>query len=95
MQTEDSFTEVTFYYINGQTEAFELFITPEDFGAQLPPLLNQPWLTLHLFDRTVLICTAKIMKVEIKPDTPQIQGEAVFPEAQRVSALTHGVKSYS
>lgn len=94
MQTEDNFTEVTFYYTNGQTEAFEISLTPEDFGAQLPELLKQPWLTLHLFDRTVLICTAKIMKIEVKPDNPQIQGQAVFLEAQRVTALTHGVKSY-
>ncbi|MGB5963054.1 MAG: hypothetical protein WBG73_20625 [Coleofasciculaceae cyanobacterium] len=93
MQTEDNFTQVTFYYIDGQSEAYELSITPEDFAAQLPNLLNQPWLTMHLFDRTILICTAKIMKVEIKPDNPQIQGEAVFLEAQRVTALTHGVKS--
>lgn len=94
MPTENNFTEVTFYYINGQTEAFEISLTPEDFGAQLPALLNQPWLTMHLFDRTVLICTAKIMKVEVKPDNLQIQGEGVFLEAQRVTALTHGVKSY-
>ena len=92
MPTEDSFTEVTFHYINGATEAFELAIAPEDFGQQLPDLLNLPWLTMHLFDRTVLICTAKIMKVEVKPDITQIQGQGVFPEAQRVTALTHGAK---
>ena len=85
---------MTFYYTNGQTEAFEISLTPEDFAAQLPDLLNQPWLTLHLFDRTVLICTAKIMKIEVKPDNPQIKGQGVYLEAQRVTALTHGVKSY-
>ncbi|MEO8892251.1 MAG: hypothetical protein ABI417_12065 [Coleofasciculaceae cyanobacterium] len=93
MQTEDNLTQVTFYYLNGQSEAFDLSLTPEDFAAQLPGLLNQSWLTLHLFDRTILICTAKIMKVEVKPDNPQILGEAAFLEAQRVTALTHSVKS--
>lgn len=92
MLTEASFTQVTFYYINGQTEAFEISLTPEAFTEQLDDLLAQPWLTMHLFDRTVLISTAKIMKVELKPDLPQIPGTGIFLEAQRVTALTHSIK---
>ncbi len=93
MQTQDSFTEVTFHYVNGETESFEIPLTPEAFQQQLPDLLNQPWLTMHLFDKTVLICTAQIMKIEVKPPLTEIQGQGVFPDTQRVTALTHGAKA--
>jgi hypothetical protein len=92
MQSEDSFTQVTFHYVNGETEAFDIPITPDAFQQQLQDLLSQPWLTMHLFDRTVLICTAQVMKVEVKPPLSDIEGQGVFPEAQRVTALTHGAK---
>ncbi len=93
MQSENSFTEVTFHYINGETESFDLPITPEAFEEQLQELLSQPWLTLHLFDRTLLICTAQITKLEVKPPLFEMQGQGVFSDVQRVTALTHGVKS--
>ncbi len=93
MQSQDSFTEVTFYYVNGETESFEISLTPEAFQQQLSDLLNQPWLTMHLFDKTVLICTAQIMKIEVKPPLTEIQGPGVFPDTQRVTALTHGAKA--
>jgi hypothetical protein len=93
MQTQDSFTEVTFHYVNGETESFEIPLTPEAFQQQLSDLLNQPWLTMHLFDKTVLICTAQIMKIEVKPPLTEIQGQGVFPDTQRVTALTHGAKA--
>lgn len=93
MQSEDSFTEVTFHYVSGDSESFDIPVTPEAFQEQLQGLLSQPWLTLHLFDRTVLICTAQVMKVEVKPPILEIQGQGVFPDAQRVTALTHGAKN--
>lgn len=93
MQSEDSFIEVTFHYQNGETEAFDIPVTPEVIQEELQGLLDQPWLTLHLFDRTVLIRTAQVMKVEVKPPLTEIQGPGVFPDAQLVTALTHGAKS--
>jgi hypothetical protein len=93
VQSEDSFIEVTFHYQNGQAEGFDIPVTPEAFQEQLQGLLEQPWLTLHLFDRTVLIRTAQVMKVEVKPPLAEIQGQGVFPDAQLVTALTHGAKS--
>ncbi|HEY9635775.1 MAG TPA: hypothetical protein V6D14_20385 [Coleofasciculaceae cyanobacterium] len=92
MSNEDSYTEVAFHYVNGETESFDVPITPEAFQQQLPDLLSQPWLTLHLFDRTVLIFTAQVIKVEVKPPLSEIQGQGVFQDAQRVTPLTHGVK---
>ncbi|HEY9904120.1 MAG TPA: hypothetical protein V6D43_17105 [Candidatus Sericytochromatia bacterium] len=93
MQSEDSFTQVTFHYVNGESESFDIPITPDAFQQQLQDLLSQPWLTMHLFDRTVLICTAQVMKVEVKPPLSDLEGQGVFPEAQRVTALTHGAKA--
>lgn len=93
MQSENNFTEVIFHYVNGETESFDIPITPEAFQQQLQGLLDQPWLTLHLFDRTVLVCTDKVIKLEVKPPIPEIQGQGVFPDVQRVTALTHGAKS--
>ncbi len=93
MPTEDTFIEVAFHYMNGQTESFDIPISAEAFQQQLQDLLSQPWLTLHLFDRTVLICTAHVIKVEVKPPLFEIQGQGVFFDAQRVTPLTHGAKS--
>jgi hypothetical protein len=93
MQNVDSFTEVTFHYLSGERESFDIPITPEAFRQQLESLLSQPWLTLHLFDRTVFIRSDRIVKVEVKPPFPDIQGEGVFTDVQRVTALTHGAKS--
>jgi len=92
MQSVDSFTQVTFHYQNGETESFDLPITPEAFQLQLQGLLNQPWLVLHLFDSTVVIRTAQVMKVEVKPPMLEIQGDGVFTDVQRVTPLTHGAK---
>ncbi len=92
MPSEDNFIEVTFHYVSGESESFDIPVTPEAFEEELQSLLDRPWLTLHLFDRTVLIGTARIMKVEVKPPMPEIQGPGVFSDVQRVTALTHGAK---
>ena len=92
MQSENSFTEVTLHYVNGKTESFDIPVSPEAFQQQLQVLLDQPWLTLHLIDSTVLISTAQILKVEVKPPILEIQGHGVFHDVQRVTALTHGAK---
>jgi hypothetical protein len=93
MPSEDSFTEVTFHYVSGHSESFDIPVTPEAFQQQLQSLYSQGWFTLHLFDRTVLIYAAQIVKVEVKPPLLEIQGEGVFPDVQRVTPLTHGAKS--
>lgn len=93
MPSEDSFIEVTFHYLDGKSECFDIPVTPEAFQQQLQGLLDQAWLTLHLYDRTVLISTARIMKLEVKPPILEIQGSGVFSDVQRVTALTHGAKT--
>jgi hypothetical protein len=90
MQSELDVTEVTFYYDNGHSEAFNLPQPPQVTQEQLQPMLAQSWLTFHLFDQTVVINTAKITKIEIKPAIPDYAGEGVFANSERVTALQRG-----
>lgn len=85
-----SSTQLTFYYENGQTEILSIPIPVNELGQQLQQMLSQPWLTFHLVEQTVMISTQKIMKVEIKPAIAQLEGESVFPNSQRVTALQRG-----
>ena len=42
-------------------------------------------------DETVCICTEKVIKIEIKPPINKIQGEGVFTNSQRITALQRNV----
>ncbi len=89
--TQEMNTEITFYYIDGNTESFSLPVNVQQFEAQLQELLKQPWITFHLMDETVCICTEKVIKIEIKPPINKIQGEGVFTNSQRITALQRNV----
>ncbi|MGK7918538.1 MAG: hypothetical protein AB4080_00810 [Trichodesmium sp.] len=84
---QETTTQVTFYYIDGNTEIFSVPINAQEFQAQLQQLLQQSWMTFHLLDQTVCICTEKVMKIEIKPPINQMQGAGVFPNSQRITTL--------
>ncbi len=86
----DHVTQVIFYYDNGQSEGFNIPISPEEFQQQIQLLLERPWLIIHLFDQTVFICTSRIIKVEVKPAMNQMVGVGVFANCQRVTALMKG-----
>ncbi len=90
MQTKTNTTQVTFYYENGQTETLSLPIAATDFSQQVSEMLSQPWLTFHLMDQTVIISTAKLLKIEVKPSLVQLEGEGIYPNAERVTALQRG-----
>lgn len=90
MQTKPTATQLTFYYENGQAETFSVPITADELGNQLQQMLNQPWLTFHLAEQTVMISTQKVIKVEIKPAASQLQGAGIYPNTQRVTALQRG-----
>ncbi len=84
---QESTTQITFYYIEGHTESFSIPINSQEFQNTLPQLLQQTWITFHLTDQTVCICTDKVMKIEIKPPMNQMQGQGVFANSQRITAL--------
>ena len=90
LQTKTTTTQVTFYYENGQAETLSLPISGTDFSQQLPQMLSQPWLTFHLIDQTVVISTAKLLKIEVKPSLVQLEGQGTYANVQRVTALQRG-----
>ncbi len=93
MHTKESLTQLTFHYMNGQTESFNIqladdSVTPLELKQEIRHLLDKKWWILHLPDQTVCINIANVMKVEVKPSLPEIQGEGVFSDARRVTALS-------
>ena len=84
---QENNTQVTFYYIEGQTETFSVPMSPEEFQQQFPSLLQKRWLILHLLDQTVCIAAERLIKIEIKPPITQLQGAAVLSDCQRITAL--------
>jgi hypothetical protein len=83
-------TQVTFHYVEGHAETFTLPMPAREFQEEVLNLLNQPWLTFHLNDQTVFICTTRLVKVEIKPPIPELQGQGIFPNSQRLTTMQRG-----
>jgi hypothetical protein len=86
-QDKENTTQVTFHYVEGHTETFTIPIPAQEFQEEVLNLLDQPWLTFHLNDQTVFICTARLVKVEVKPAIPELQGSGIFPNSLRVSTM--------
>ncbi|MFB2837882.1 hypothetical protein [Floridanema evergladense] len=92
MHSQDSSIQVNFLFRDGHSESFKLPISSQEFQQQLEGLLAKPWLIFHLRDQTVVISTSQIMKVEIKPPLSQLQGEGIFANSERVTALNRGAR---
>lgn len=86
-QDKENTTQVTFHYVEGHTETFSIPMPAQEFQEEVLNLLNQPWLTFHLVDQTVFICTSRLVKVEVKPSIPELQGQGIFPNSMRVSTM--------
>jgi len=92
MNSQDTLTQLTFYYSSGQTKSFNVLNRANDsvmlqLQQEIWHLLEKPWWILHLPEQTVCIKTANVVKVEVKPSLPEIKGEVVFSDARRVTAL--------
>ena len=92
LNSQDSLTQITFHFINGQTESFNVVqrgdgMTPQDLQQKIMRILDKPWCVLHLPEHTICIKTANIVKLEVKPAPREIQGEGVFADVRRVTAL--------
>ena len=90
--SDTTYAQLTFYYLNGQSESFNIFEPLEDLTAQglqleVRHLLQRDWWILNLPEQTVMINIANVTKVEVKPTISQLQGEGVFTNAERVTAL--------
>lgn len=96
MQSHDGLTLLTFHYLDGRTESFNVFApvdaaeTQQEIRQEVRRFLDKSWWILHLPDETVFINTTNVIKVEMQPAIPQLIGEDVFTDAQRVTALTRG-----
>lgn len=94
MYTPNSHTQLTFYYTDGQTESFNIYEpadeaveTRQEVRLEVRRLLEQHWWVLNLPEQTVLINTANVLKVEVKPPMPLFHGDGFFAHAERVTAL--------
>jgi hypothetical protein len=95
--TQDStdYTYLTFHYLNGQTEAFMIpngldDTTQQDLRIEVRHILQKDWWLINLDEQTVMINIANVVKVEVKPALSQLQGEGIFANAERVTALHRG-----
>lgn len=89
MQSQPLDTQVTFYYLNGETETFSIDDAAEAelLQQEFRRSLDKPWWILQLPEQTVCINTANILKIELKPAIVHLQAEGVFMNAQRITAL--------
>jgi hypothetical protein len=91
MQNQTDFTQLTFHYLNGQTESFVVPALDDesrhDMRLEVRHILQKDWWLINLEDQTVMINIANVIKVEVRPSLNQLQGEGIFSNAERVSAL--------
>ncbi|WP_416673052.1 hypothetical protein [Egbenema bharatensis] len=95
MYTESSYTQFTFYYLNGQSESFNVFEQSDDptvpgLQMEMRRFLEKDWWILNLPEQTVMINVANVVKVEVKPVMNQLHGEGIFNNVERVTALNRG-----
>lgn len=95
MQTESDYTQLTFYYLNGQTESYTVpealeDETRQDLRIEVRHILQKDWWILNLPEQTVMVNIANVVKVEVKPSLSQLKGEGIFSNAERVTALNRG-----
>lgn len=89
-QQSPNTTQVTFHYTDGQSETFNVPLSPDQFYQQLDAAGSQNWLVLQLYDQSVTIRMQQLVKVEIKPAVPDLQGQGIFSNAERMTALKRG-----
>lgn len=92
---EPTYSELTFYYMDGRNETFTVnsslenpASTQQGFQVQVRHMLKKEWWILHLPEQSVFINVENVIKVEMKPPIAQLHGEDVFMDADRVTALS-------
>ena len=93
MEHQPGHTQITFHYINGQTESFDIHELAEEAETQqqlrqeVRRFLERTWWIFNLPEQTVIVNMKNVLKVELKPPMPELHGEGVFPDAERMTAL--------
>lgn len=88
----ESGTQVTFYYLNGEAESFQITISSAEFYQQLLMCDRLNWLGLHLIDQTVVVSLDKVVKIEVEPPCPELEVEGTLPDSNRITALQRGAR---
>ena len=91
-KASQNITEVTLYYADGQEETFKLPLATQQFQAQLGKMLQRPWLVFQLMDQTIIVSSANVVKMDIKPPLPPLQGDGIFPNCERITSLQRGAR---
>ncbi len=92
--TDDNYVQLTFYYRDGSTDSFNVYAPIEGDGTsqtlqlEVRHLLKKDWWIVNLPEETVFINADNVLKFEMKPPVGQLQGDDVFSNAERVTALT-------
>lgn len=93
MYSEAGYIQITFYYENGSSEAFNVYAPIEEDGSpqtvqlEVRHLLKKDWWIINLPEQTVFINADHVVKMEMKPPTLELRGDDVFSNAERVTAL--------
>lgn len=91
MDTQENFVQITIYYLDGASEAFNIYAPPDEEAAILPDdarsLMEQPFLVFNLPEQTVMVNMANVAKLEVKPPQQLLPGGNVLNNADRVTAL--------
>ena len=86
---------LTFHYSNGthdilQVSTAELPENIQDMGQWLRYLMERPYWFFHVGDQTTVVRMEHVVKIDISPPLPTVQGPDTFNQAMRVTALTRG-----
>ena len=87
-------TQITFHYMNGHSESFNLHPPIENDGTdatlqlEVRHILKKDWWIINLPEQTVFVNIDNVVKVEVKPAIANLRGEDVFTNAERVTAMT-------
>lgn len=88
-----STAHITFHYINGETESFSVYspisseATQQDVRQEMHRFLQENWWVIKTMDQTIFINAANVLKVEMEPPIQLLEGNGVFSDAERVTAL--------
>jgi len=90
LNNQDSLTELTFHYVNGQTESFNIVHLADGFYD----CAGSPQKIMRILEKPLVFCICSSKQfVSIPPifcvseaSAPQLQGEGVFSDVRRVTA---------
>ena len=86
---------LTFHYSNSTNEVFQISAAEfppniQDMGQWLRYLMDCPYWVFQTGEQTTVVRMEHVVKVDVMPPLPTVQGPDTFSQAMRVTALTRG-----